>query len=154
MIQPSSLHTLQDCDSAYDGDTDLPQVKRSKIKRKSAVRGKIRKKVPTPARKVSGRLATKAQISSNLSDGHNEHEASDSSVKNSEKRDFTQTELGNVSQGSALLSQQSDSSDISTQEERSPYTEQTTEQTTSSPTDSTSSQDEPSGNNRSIRNVD
>ena len=154
LIQPSSLHTLQDCDSAYDGDTDLPQVNRSKIKRKSAVRGKIRKKVPTPARKVSGRLATKAQISSNLSDGHNEHEASDSSVKNSEKRDFAQTELGNVSQGSALLSQQSDSSDISTQEERSPYTEQTTEQTTSSPSDSHSSQDEPTGNNRSIRNVD
>ena len=43
LIQPSFLHKLQDwsCDSAYDGDTDLPQVKRSKIKRKSAVRGKI-----------------------------------------------------------------------------------------------------------------
>ena len=35
------LFPTLDCDSAYDGDTDLPQVKRSKIKRKSAVRGKI-----------------------------------------------------------------------------------------------------------------
>ena len=30
LLQPSFLHKLQDCDSAYDGDTDLPQVKRSK----------------------------------------------------------------------------------------------------------------------------
>ena len=42
LIQPSSLHSLQDCDLAYDGDTDLPSVKRSKIKRKSAVCGKYK----------------------------------------------------------------------------------------------------------------
>ena len=46
LIQPSSFQTLQDCDSAYDGDTDLPQVKPSKIKRKSAVRGKIQTNFP------------------------------------------------------------------------------------------------------------
>ena len=80
---------LLDNDSAYEGDTYLPQVKCSDISLKFAVRGKIQRKFLKPSGKVqSRRLATESRLSEDLSESDNERDeqtsASNSDATNSE----------------------------------------------------------------------
>ena len=48
LIPPTSVNSLLDNDPAYDGDTDLPQVKHCGVRRKSD-RGKTQRKIPRPS---------------------------------------------------------------------------------------------------------
>ena len=69
LIPPTSLSMQPDNDSAYEGDTDLPEVKNVDNRYKSTNRGKIQRKNP----KKSLRLATKSYISEGISENENEH---------------------------------------------------------------------------------
>ena len=147
-----------DSDSAYEGDTDLPQVKCSNTKQKYAARGKTQGKYLKVSGKVkSHRLATEPQSPENLPISDNEQDKQyspgDSQANSYTQRNATQVEGNAVSLYSVQATTHSDISDatqINTQEGQSVDSELTT----SSLSESQSSANEMHGNNRSIENVD
>ncbi|MCG8077951.1 MAG: DDE-type integrase/transposase/recombinase, partial [Candidatus Thiodiazotropha taylori] len=154
LIPPTSLHMQLDNDSAYEGDTDLPQVKCSDTKRKYVARGKTQGKFHRVSGKVkSPRLATKPQSPENSQISDNEQNKQ-FSPGNSQNTYYTQGDTTDVEGNSASLSSVQPNTRSDTQTNNHENQSIDSDQATSSLSESQASANEIRDNNRSIENVD